>query len=348
MRELATIQTVESITPIEGADKIELARMRGNAWQCVVGKDEFKPGDKGCYFEIDSLLPVTEPFMFMASRGRKTNADGSEGFRLRTIKFKGVLSQGLLLPLSKFDKPLPADDGAAVTDLLGIKLYEPPIPACLAGTALGSYPGLIRKTDQDRIQIHPDYFLKHIDTNFEVTIKMDGSSGTFFLNDGEFGVCSRNLQLKETEGNTFWKMARHYELEARLRLLGGNMAIQGEVVGEGIQKNRERIKGQELYIFDIWNIDEQCHLTHGGRMAIIDELNSNTTGQPLKHVPIVAKGTLRELCPTMEDCLRLAEGKGLNTPDREGVVFKSINRGADGQIVSFKAISNKYLLKETD
>ncbi len=350
MRKLATVQTVKEVFSIVDADKIELATMVDNAWQCVVGKGEFKPGDLGVYFEIDSLLPVQDVFSFMENKGRKKNADGSEGYRLRTIKLRGSLSQGLLLPVAKFPElHLPVDEGADLSEFLGVKLYEPPIPACLSGICRGSFPSFLKRTDQDRIQNVPKYLKLYADYVFEVSVKMDGSSSTFYYNNGVFGVCSHNIDLKDSETNTFWKMARKYYLERRLGLLGRNIAIQGETCGEGIQKNREKIKDQEMHVFDVWDIDKQQYMNPVDRMILIDELNMSYTGCPkLSHVPIIKTGPLATICQTVGDALNMAEGKGYITDNREGVVFKSYERDRNGQIISFKAISNKYLLGEKD
>lgn len=97
MRKLASIQRIWKIEPIEGADKIELAYVLG--WQCVVNKGQFKPMDLAVYFEIDSFLPIIPEFEFLRSSSyRKTDVMG-EGFRLKTMRFRGQISQGLLLPI---------------------------------------------------------------------------------------------------------------------------------------------------------------------------------------------------------------------------------------------------------
>lgn len=353
MRKLASIQTVSELLPIEGADAIELAKMQDNAWQCVVKKGELKVGDLAVYMEIDSLLPVRDEFAFMASRGTKTMADGSVGYRLKTVKLRGALSQGLLLPWSAFPTlqafaVAPGDD---MTELLGVKLFEGPVAASLAGEAKGSFPGFIRKTDQERIQNMPWALEAFADMGFEVTIKMDGSSGTFFFNEGEFGVCSRNLNLKDTEGNRFWCIARQYSIEEKLKkfheLTGRNLAIQGEVVGEGIQKNRDKIKGHKLFVFDMWDIDKQQHLLPLERKQVGNDINAYKIGEDLQEVPLFTMDQLGCICKTktVEELLGIAEGKGYNSDNREGLVFKSFVRDKNGQVMSFKAISNKYLLK---
>lgn len=351
-RKLASIRRVRSIEPIEGADNIELARVDG--WQCVVKKGEFKPGDMGVYFEIDSFLPVDERFEFLRKGGGLRKMGDREGFRLRTIKLRGQLSQGLILPLSMFPEIL-ADlylqarpgfdplEGLDVTELLGVVKYEPPIPAQLAGEVKGLFPSFIPKTDQERIQNLMHYFDEHKDTPFEVSVKLDGSSMTVYYNNGEFGVCSRNLELRDTLGNTFWAVAKKHRLHEIMPNLGLNIAIQGELVGPGIQGNRGKLAQHEMFVFDIYNIDRQEYVGSSERWAILKAFHE--LGTELSHVPVLNGGhplMVFEVFPAIEHLLHYADGDPLDDL-REGIVCKSIDRQ-----VSFKVISNRYLLKGDD
>src|SRR5437016_3921436 len=98
-RKLASIQQVLEISPIENADAIELARING--WQCVVKKGEFRVGALGVFFEIDSIPPDTEVFRFLWTPKETPPEPGTRPatFRIRTMRLRGCLSQGLLLPL---------------------------------------------------------------------------------------------------------------------------------------------------------------------------------------------------------------------------------------------------------
>ncbi|OPZ94717.1 MAG: hypothetical protein BWY74_00328 [Firmicutes bacterium ADurb.Bin419] len=91
MRHLATINKIEEIKPIQSADKIEVARVKG--WWVVIQKNQFKVGDEVIYLEIDSFLPVKPEYKFLlrGSSPKKMIVDGKEikGIRLKTIKFKG-------------------------------------------------------------------------------------------------------------------------------------------------------------------------------------------------------------------------------------------------------------------
>ena len=334
-RKLATIRVINDIRPIEGADMIELATVGG--WNIVVAKNVgHKVGDHVVYCEIDSFLPIKEEFEFLRKSSYKKMGD-QEGFRLKTIKLRGQVSQGLILPMSVFgDFSWTAYEGLDVTNRLGIVKYEPPIPAELSGKVKGGFPSFLRKTDEERVQNLVKEYSEYKLTSahqFYMTEKLDGSSATFYMNRGEFGVCSRNLELLETEGNTFWKVARELDLENKLKDKG-NICLQGELIGEGIQGNPYKIKGQTVHFFNGFDIDKQTKLGINEFLILLDEMG-------LTSVPILDVAML--LPDTVTGMLELAEGKSrLNDKtEREGVVVRSLDN-----TISFKAISNKFLLSE--
>lgn len=335
-RKLATIRVIKEIRPIEGADMIELAIVDG--WQVVVAKNVgHQAGDWVVYCEIDSFLPIKEEFEFLRKSSYKKMGD-QEGFRLRTAKMRGQVSQGLVLPIRALPMGEVVKMGQDVTEMLGIVKYEPPIPAELAGKVKGGFPSFIPKNDEERVQNLAKeyeewkYQSKH---QFYVTEKLDGSSATFYVKDGEFGVCSRNLELLETEGNTFWKVARELDLENKLKSLGGNISCQGELIGESIQKNRYGIKGHTVRFFTAFDIDKQQRIPFMEMAAILMNLG-------LQSVPALNQESPFSLPDTVEEMLKYAEGKSVlnDKAEREGVVVRSM----DGTI-SFKAISNKFLLE---
>jgi RNA ligase (TIGR02306 family) len=245
-----------------------------------------------------------------------------------------------MLPLTEFkDKLHNPVLGADVGETLGIKKFEIPIPAHLAGLVKGALPAFIHKTDQERIQNLPDYFTQHRDIKFELSEKVDGTSCSYFLNNGEFGVCSRNLELKESEGNTYWKVARDIDIEAKLRTRNMNIGIQGEILGEGINGNPLKLKGHHYLVFDVWDIDHSCYLNPLACRSLCKVME-------LEHVPVIdPEQAVFQTRDTMEKMLDYASGKSMLNPEveREGIVFKS----SEGDI-SFKVVSISYLLKEKE
>jgi RNA ligase (TIGR02306 family) len=238
--------------------------------------------------------------------------------------------------------------GFDCSELLNIQKWEPPIPTQLQGTMKGNFPSFIPKTDQERCQnLRKDIFETHKDDTYEVTVKLDGSSTTIYVKDGEVGVCSRNIDLKETEGNSFWKAARDQGLiEPLLELCdkhGTEYALQLELIGEGIQGNPEKLKGQCLYLFDVYNITTGRYLTPVERYCILERLTE--LGADIEHVPIIDRHVfVTTEYKTIDDLLEFAEGPSLNPQTkREGLVFKSWESD-----FTFKAIANSYLLKHKD
>ncbi|MGC4045641.1 MAG: RNA ligase (ATP) [Armatimonas sp.] len=332
-RKLASLQHVRELVPIENADAIELARING--WQCVVKKGEFTPGDLGVFFEIDAIPPETELFAFLW----KNETPRPDKFRIRTMKLRGALSQGLLMPLAAFPELEGLSEGENVTELLGVEKYEPPIPAGM-GDFRAPFPPLLSKTDEARVQSMPAVLDELRGLPYVITLKCDGTSATYLIDprDGEFHACGRNHSILEGE-NHYWRVARKYDLEAKLKTRP-NLALQGEVVGPGIQKNRLGLKEVELRVFSVWDLLTHSRLNHAEAREVLAELE----------IPMV--DTIEEgdsFVHTQETLLTLAEGVYPGTQnEREGIVIRPQterhSEALSGRL-SFKAISNHFLLK---
>ena len=336
MRKLASVQKIIEILPIEGADRIELVKV--NNWQVVVTKEaNHKVGDLVVYCEIDSFLPIRPEFEFLRKSSFKRMGD-QEGFRLKTIRMKQKISQGLVISLNdiELENKKFLQEGDEVTEQLGIVKYEPPIPAELAGKVKGLFPSFIYKTDESRIQNLTKEYNQwfNSDIKFYIAEKLDGSSSTFYFKDGVFGVCSRNLELLETEENTFWKVARQLDLENKLSSLGKNISIQGELIGEGVQGNPYGIKGHTVKFFNAFDIDLSEYLSLNDFISLMDKLE-------LEAVPMLDMDF--KLPSSIDDLLKMADGFSvLNSGTiREGLVIRSHDR-----TISFKAISNNFLINE--
>ena len=371
MRNLVTLRKVDKLLPIKGADRIELALMGG--WACIVKKGEFIEGSLGFYFEIDSWIPATDTrFEFLGSpKGYK----GRNGWRIKTMKMRGAISQGLMLPTSMFPELDCIITQANYDEDLKVEKWESQeatrTGGVLAGKPKSKFPAFIPKTDQERLQNLGHYFELHKDTEFEETKKLDGSSITMFKVEDKlpwykrwvnkvlpgtyepvrFGVCSRNLELKPTDDFTasfkngdkvsehnqsdFWGTALKYNIHEDLPV---GFALQGELIGPRIQSNHEKVHNLEIHIYDIYDISKERYCTPAERYAIMANHLPN-----VQHVPVVDHGVkIFQVCTSFEEFQERVTGLSMN-PDTvsEGRVYKAM----DGSF-SFKLISNQYLLKE--
>jgi RNA ligase (TIGR02306 family) len=335
-RKLASVVKIADIQPIPGADAIVVATVKG--WKVVVKVNEYKVGDLAVYYEIDSFLPIRPQFEFLRKSSYK-RMGSSEGFRLKTIRLRGQISQGLLTPIPEgISNPKEGDD---LTEALDIVKYEPPIPAQLAGKIKGTFPSFIPKTDEIRIQnFESEVGFSPVGERAYVTEKLDGTSFTCYFNNGVFGVCGRNWELSETSDNSLWRMANVLQLKEKMTKHGKNIALQGELVGAGINGNLYGLSDHKLYFFTGYDIDK-------GRRMFFDELEWVLFGLQLQMVPVLEKYgfVIPNENNIVDYMLRYAEGKSvLNMEvDREGVVVRGLERE-----FSFKAISNTYLLGSKD
>ena len=351
MRKLASIRPIREIKSIPGADAI--CAYRVDSWWVVDSIGKYAVGEMVVYCEPDSWIPhELAPFLSKGQEPREY--DGIKGERLRTVKLRGQVSQGLILPITHelqvefshtfqtFEGARSLDEGDEVTEMLGIVKYEPPVPACLAGVVKGAFPSCFPETDEERIQNLTATYAELQECEYEETEKLEGSSMSVGLIPCGYGldfiVCSRNLNLKETEDNTLWKVARKYDIERKLLDVASSdgIIIQGELIGEGIQSNYYGIKGHDFYVFAIYDIGRGKYYPPEQRRQLCEKLG-------LKHTPLLSPNrSLKGM--TIDDVLKAADGKSQINPAklREGVVYKR----ADGSKLQehFKAVSNKYLI----
>jgi RNA ligase (TIGR02306 family) len=335
MRKLARIEKVESLTVIEGADAIELARVGG--WNVVVRKGEFAVGDLGVYFEIDALLPESDPrFAAFCARGvRETLLDNGQTVRghvLRTAKLRGVVSQGLLMPVTTLGVA-DAALGSDVASRLGIIKFEPPLPAGGSGDQVGPSPThLAPKTDAERIQNLTAAFatLQAHSAGWIATEKIDGTSLTFAIDlDGKPVVASRNWLIADSS-NMYWDSARPL-----LSHMQPGMAVQAEIFGEAVQSNPLKIRGRRIAVFNI--AQQRVNLARSQWPAWALE-------QAVPELPL-------SLPATVAEAIAQADGvKSLVSPGQlaEGIVWQARDGFSFPELEGrhqFKVISNKWLLK---
>jgi RNA ligase (TIGR02306 family) len=321
---IASIQKILKIEPIKDADRIEKVQVLG--WWIVTEKNQFKEGDYCIYIEIDSIVPAVPEFEFL----RKYN------FRVKTIKLRGQISQGLVLPITVLNdkQNLIGED---VSDMLGIKHYEKPIPFRLQGQIRkAGLPFGIPVTDEVRIQSAPELIDMMIGKEIYISTKVDGTSATFAIFNGDYHVCSRNNSYFQDVENIYWTMSYKYNLEEKLKQANLNIAIRGEICGPNIQRNRLGLKDHKLLVFDVFDIDSYRYYNYLQLKKISEEFE-------LEMVPVEKVTTFNY---SLEELL-LNHATGLyeGTKNRkEGIVVRT----TDNDRISFKVVNNDYLLKDEE
>ena len=308
----------------------------------------YAPGQMVVYFEIDSVLPERPEFEFLR-KSSFIDRPWCRGFRLKAIRLRKERSFGLLVPMEVLFGPLECavmEEGDDVTERLGVIKYEPPVPAQLQGWTRGNFPSYIPKTDQERLEnLYRKYSEQYADEDFEASLKLDGSSATFYLREGYLGACSRNLDLKmdeENKDNTFVKMALKLELKLRefaTKLgelgYGPDIAVQGELMGPGIQGNRENFADHEYFMFGAYDITNQRRVKPRHYRECAEIVG-------IKTAPLLAIGNVFKFHSTFADFKKASEIASINHPVAEGLVYVSQNNPD----ISFKVINNQYLDRE--
>lgn len=334
-RQLATIQLIDDIQPIPDADSIDVASILG--WKVVVKKGEFQIGDKCIYLEIDSLLPDIPIFEFMRSKH----------FRVKTIKLRKQISQGLAISLNEIfhnfldftaDLTNGYEIGYDVTDIIGVKKYDN-ANKVRGADIKGNFPIFISKTDEMRLQSKPRLLHELYGLPYYISLKIDGQSATYYNYNDEFGVCSRNWELVYDLNNVYWQMAERYQLSKYLK----NYYIQGEIAGPNIQQNKLGLSKPEFYLYNVGHIDKNLRnyqSNYYGLLQISDAFQIPT-------VPIIEVGNYYNY--SLDALLDLANSViYMNGKHGEGIVVRPIynvySRILQGPL-SFKVISPEYLLK---
>lgn len=308
----AVIETIADIKPHPNADRLELATIQG--WQCVVGKGEFKPGDRVVYVPIDTILPETPWTAFLKGK-----------LRVRTVKLRGEFSQGIVFPLTVLPEPARGwQEGADVGAELGVKKYEKEIVLSISGAPVkeSTFPHwLAPRTDEDNGLSNKRMALSVLSRPCFATLKLDGSSCTVVVEDGAIRhVCSRNLDIAESSSNAFWHAAKKLDISR----LSGQWVIQGELMGPGIQGNQLELTEPTLYVFQV--------RTPGG--IWVEHAGFPDTVPFLGRAPTTLEG-----CQEMADKQVLPNGK-----PAEGIVVRPVGvpSGGSGRPLGFKIINRNY------
>lgn len=367
MRKLASIQRIVSLTPIEGKDRIELAQVLG--WRVIVQKGLYQVGDLCVYCEPDSLMPEKPEFEFLRPKKFKIRIMKMSGVLSEGICFPlSILPQGTwekegldvtdTLGVKHVDEAtyLPPEPKQATktSGIANLMMLLPPLRPLarwltkrdveFRRAAIG-FPKFIKKTDELRIQTLPH--ILESSHSFIVREKLDGSSMTAFLvrrkskvpwrkERLEFGLCSRNWRIYRgtKDSDRFFAASDKYKIKEALKQIIGKhewIAIQGELLGPGIQGNRYALQDVDFWVFNLIT-------PHGRVPCSIGETIVQSQG--LKWVPIIGEISMPM---SVEHILEFATGKSRLHPAtmREGIVCRNYTEG-----ISFKAVSPDYLLKK--
>lgn len=308
---LATIEEIKQIKPIDGADKIELASING--WDIVVKKDEYKKEDICIYVCIDTLVdPSFEAFSFL-----KDKNNSEQWARIKTIKLKGVFSQGLIISTNYLPKNINFNIGDDVSSYLPIKKYEKLDVLVANGTTTHFEPfptSIIPITDEDNLKTNIKVMEELRNKSVNITLKMDGSSMTVINKNGQFIVCSRRLILDE--GAVMYQYTNKEHFKNKLENM--NIAIQGEFCGPKINKNQMGLNIYKYYVFTIKNLDTNNYLSYDEMVDICKKLS-------LDYVPLITKMVITN--ETIDDLQKLANEVTYNLQNNkkvpgEGIVIR--------------------------
>lgn len=303
---LASIERITNVKHHPNADKLDQGLVK--AWPVVIGRDIHKENELVVFIYPDVLIDKNNPvFSFMEKRK----------WRVWQMKLRGERSCGLVMPVSilnDYTKDINIVEGMDVGEIIKCEKYERPLPAELAGQVKGSFPThIISKTDEDNYLSNPEVEHEFRGKECYVTLKMDGSSLTIVVNKDDEWVCSRNLALKESETNAFWKIVKKYDLINKIRSIG-NIAIQGELCGEGIQSNKLKIVGTDFYMFNAKDIDT-------GIPYNMEQLKELAEKLEIKMVPIV-KEFLYDDSWSISRLQELADEQKYRNDPAEGIVIR--------------------------
>jgi len=367
MRKLASVQKIINLEPIKGKDRIEVATILG--WSVIVEKGKYKIGDLVIYCEYDTILPQKPEFEFLRSRCFNSKY---QGFRIRNMKMANIFSQGIVFSIDILSSKT-TKEGKEVTKELGIVKYDPELKIEMSRkrspfmkfllkikwfrkiyfffnqkTKGHDYPNDISKSSEDNIQTKFNKLKLTLPNElYYKTEKLEGQAGTFeyrkqkktwrfWQNKKPFKVYSHNIQKKTKDKSNWWRIAESLKIEEKLKKVGYDIVIQGEIVGTGIQKNIYSFNELKLFVYRIKNLTT-------GKYLEFKELKSFCKDNGFEMVPILEENI--KLPETVKEILKDADGitkfNNINKKRlREGVVW----RGVNSQEIGFKARSPKYLL----
>ena len=330
MHDLAKIAVISDIRPIPDRDRIVLATVEN--YDSIVAKDEYAVGDRVVYIFYDSILPEEPAYEFLR---KKCWSPKLKGFRIKPMKMGGVISEGLVMPLSILPPGKEYKVGDIVTDDLGIRPYIPPEESGPV-KKIGAYPVAVPKSDEENIEsVYDENYSVWKDLEFYVTEKVEGAAGTWiYEKDGErLRVFSHNWEMadgvwKDAADNISLrdKMASYCEKHSLEALV-----LQGEVISAGLQKNIYYVQKADVYFYGMMTLEGERY-TFAEMRAALEEMG-------LKIVPVIRESAY--MPPALQEMLEECVGRSVINPSvpREGLVWRTTGKGKD---VHFKVKSRPY------
>lgn len=348
---IVKVQKIDHIEKHPNADTLSILQIGG--WNVVAKTEAVEGQTEVVYVPIDAIAEKDHPLLGFL-----------EGRRVKTIKLRGVISQGLCLPIPevaeylKSVKNIPlldvwhmlqSENDINLQEMLEIKKYIPPLPSenrdFLGGPSAQENPNFHRYTN---IEHYAHYVNAIKDEKVWVSEKLHGTSSRFGIENGKFLVGSRNRQLKypldegQTITSTYIKVFERENIGQKLLQLQNEfpenkiISVYGEIVGPGIQGKMFKYGQDEpsFFLYDI-KIDEK-YLDYSDFLRL-------STKYEIKTVPILAENI------SSEEAISMVDGKStLDNHIREGIVIKPMKEAFHRRLgrVALKIVSKEYLLKD--
>jgi len=326
---VATIEKVTSVREHPNADLLQVATILG--WDVVCKKQECKKDELVVFINIDSIVDPHPFFHFLQAKS----------YRIRPVKIRGQISQGLILPLESLQKfgcenIHQLSIGDDVSHIVKAKHYEKAETLRVTGRSKGSFPSFLIKTDENNLRNFPMAIDEIRGKEVYITQKIDGTSATYYVKSGKFGVCSRTLDL-QTDENHYWNMVKKYDLAFKMLNQDFDLAIQGEIYGPSIQNNPTGIKQISFAAFNIFDIKNSQY-------GSLDELTSFCQNNDIPQAKVIYRGEMKFELP---DLISMANDQYYeNGKPCEGIVIRTIEPIKSRCMVinrwSAKVLNEKY------
>lgn len=333
-RKLVSIYKIWNVEPAENADRLEVVRLGG--WRCVVPKGQYNKGDLVVFFEEDAWLNPDDPrYEFLKKSCFKKNEFMGEGLLVKNRNIRGNRSEGLVLPLGEFPELEGCKEGDIVTDKLGVRKFMVPEIEGSGGVMMGDKPSFVPLTNELRVQSDDSLREALLGLPYYITTKIDGTSCSMWVMNGERGISGRKKRYKEDDNSPMWKYAHKNGIFEKLEGDGWQGVIQGEFFGQKIQGNPLGVFGVDYNVFNVFD--------KHGRLYTLDEMIEFCNKYDLTMVPVDEVGDSFNY--TQDELTEKSKGKYPNGHNREGIVVRPttpVYNETLGKSLSFKMINPFY------